>query len=110
MHPLGQSWLGEATRLGRRLATATAIVTAPVLDRFAVALPGTDAAITLRVAERIRTRFCTALADFDALRPPVSIGVAAHQAGEDADTLLQRADHALYEAKPASRDRVQLAR
>ncbi|MEN5118165.1 diguanylate cyclase [Luteimonas sp. TWI662] len=79
-------------------------------EEFVVALPGTDAATALQIAERIRTRFRTALADFDALRPTVSIGVAAHQAGEDADTLLRRADHALYQAKQAGRDRVQLAR
>ncbi|SBV37085.1 Ggdef domain protein [uncultured Stenotrophomonas sp.] len=35
-----------------------------------------------------------------------SAGVAQWQAGEAADTLLQRADHALYAAKQAGRDRV----
>ena len=38
-----------------------------------------------------------------------SAGVAQWRAGESADALLKRADHALYAAKQAGRDRVDVA-
>jgi diguanylate cyclase (GGDEF)-like protein len=44
------------------------------------------------------------------VRVTVSIGVAQLEAGEDFDTLLGRADAALYAAKQSGRNRVELAR
>lgn len=44
------------------------------------------------------------------LRVTVSGGIAASQSQESLEELLDRADHALYEAKNAGRNRVQLAR
>jgi len=81
-------------------------------EEFAVLLPGTDGAGAAIVAERL----CRGLADIRVALPrggelvlSVSIGVSALAAGDEhVDPLLSRADHALYEAKRAGRNRVAL--
>ena len=82
-------------------------------EEFAAILPGTDAAGALAVAERMR-------ASASELRIPhkhgvdsfvsCSIGVAStHPVAEQAaEQLLQAADHSLYEAKHAGRNRIVL--
>ena len=73
-------------------------------EEFAVLLPGTDDERARRVAERIRR-------DFHAAPWPdrpltVSIGVAECQPDDEEESLVPRADRALYAAKAAGRDRV----
>ncbi|MBN8506054.1 MAG: diguanylate cyclase [Burkholderiales bacterium] len=79
-------------------------------EEFAMLLPGADADTACRVAERVREQVqalpVPAPGLAEALHMTVSIGVAAWQAGDDADTLLARADAALYAAKQAGRNRV----
>jgi diguanylate cyclase (GGDEF)-like protein len=81
-------------------------------EEFAILLPETDVAGARCFAERL----CAAirLLRFDAgeqgFAVSASIGVAALAPGDDCfDTLLGRADAALYRAKGAGRDRVMLA-
>lgn len=66
----------------------------------------------VRVANRIRTAFARALADWDGAplrQPTLSIGVAeGNAASDELDTLLQHADEALYRSKRLGRDRVQV--
>lgn len=71
-------------------------------EEFLLVLPGGRAGIE-RVVDRIRAR----VRDEGLHDEPVtfSAGVAVHRPGEDADTLLARADAALYRAKAAGRDR-----
>ena len=78
-------------------------------DEFAVFLPAYSKAEAIQLGERIRT--CVAAHRFEkdgvVVRPTLSIGLSAYP--EDADTadgLLARADEALYRAKRAGRDRV----
>ncbi len=78
-------------------------------EEFALALPGTDLDGALHAAERLRlavvdTRLLTC-ANSDTMT--VSIGVVLVDPEEDLATALARADHALYEAKGAGRNRVQ---
>ena len=77
-------------------------------DEFAVLLEGSDEPPE-RVAERI-VRELRGLADADGRPVPVtaSIGIATHLPGlgrQDAEELLAAADHAMYEAKSAGKDR-----
>lgn len=79
-------------------------------EEFAMMLPDTDREQAQRVAERLRA----AMAERRPLGPEhrftVSIGVGLLQAEDDADDLLARADRALYAAKAAGRNRVQVDR
>ena len=77
-------------------------------EEFCVVLPGVDAATVRERAEAWRAR--CARTEHPTLHGPVrvtlSAGVADLRPGEDVDTLLGRADEALYAAKAAGRDRL----
>jgi len=79
-------------------------------EEFVLLLPGVDAAqaqaIVLRLLERVRT--ARPLPAIPALRYSTSAGLALHRPGEDLAQLYQRADRALYRAKSAGRDRLDL--
>lgn len=81
-------------------------------EEFAVLLPQTDAQRALEVAERLRGAIADTqvpLAQGLPLHFTVSIGVSTQtSAAENLDTLLSRADEALYAAKAQGRDRVRL--
>ncbi|MGE7468050.1 diguanylate cyclase [Bosea sp. NPDC003192] len=80
-------------------------------DEFVAILPHMATKDAVRVANRIRTAFGRALADWDgmALQPTLSIGVAeGDAAGDELETLLEHADEALYRSKRLGRDRVQV--
>lgn len=78
-------------------------------EEFVLALPSTDLAGACSVAERLRGEI-EHLEVFDAAgeRLPVtaSIGVASRRPGESFELLVGRADHAMYAAKSAGRNRV----
>lgn len=82
-------------------------------EEFAVILPGTD----MKAAEVLAQRICSRLAGVplrigtQQVYVTVSMGIAAiHPADLTADTVLSRADGALYQAKDAGRNRVAVAR
>jgi two-component system cell cycle response regulator len=80
-------------------------------EEFVVILPRTAGDVACLAAERLRRCICASPFHAPGLAMPldvtVSIGVASTEAGEDtAETLLKRADEALYEAKRAGRNRV----
>lgn len=74
-------------------------------EEFLVVLSATTADQAIMVSERIREQIqqpsCTPVR-----RVTTSIGTASHTPGEQLDTLLLRADVALYQAKQAGRNRV----
>lgn len=73
-------------------------------EEFAILLPDTDKNSALAAAERIRTAI---EGDEWKLRPiTVSIGMAITANANDSETLVERADQSLYEAKRQGRNRV----
>ncbi|WP_029008003.1 diguanylate cyclase [Azospirillum halopraeferens] len=79
-------------------------------EEFVILLPQTTAAAGRAVAERLRAAVDTlAVAAQPPLRLTASIGVAERVAQEGFDSVLSRADAALYAAKAAGRDRVATA-
>lgn len=73
-------------------------------EEFGVVLPGCSTSLAARVAERLRSQ--VELADTQ-VPVTVSAGVATYPVhGDDAQSLLESADFALYAAKRAGRNRV----
>lgn len=80
-------------------------------EEFGVFLPNSDAAGAVAVAERLRAMLAASPAYGDTAQPvrmTVSIGVALATENEAADTVLQRADEAMYLAKQRGRNRVEI--
>jgi two-component system cell cycle response regulator len=79
-------------------------------EEFVVVMPETDLRAAATVAERLRASvavepfFIHASSEHTPIT--ISIGVAVAQLGDTVDTLLQRADDALYQAKNNGRNRV----
>lgn len=79
-------------------------------EEFAVVLPETTIEAGLQIAERLREtveKSSFVFHDSPAIRFTVSIGASPLQAGDNLDSLLARADDALYRAKRAGRNRVE---
>lgn len=72
-------------------------------EEFAILLPDTDQASALAVASRIRSAIENG--DWKLRAITVSIGLAISRSAQENETLLERADHALYEAKHQGRNR-----
>jgi diguanylate cyclase (GGDEF)-like protein len=109
-HLAGDAVLREAAR--RMLGTARPydLVGRYGGEEFLIVLPGCDAAEALRFGERLRERIAAPVADGPArIAVTVSLGVAAQDGPADAAVLLRAADEALYRAKLAGRNRVELA-
>ncbi|MCW2241639.1 GGDEF domain-containing protein [Azospirillum canadense] len=77
-------------------------------EEFAILLPETGLSQAREVAERLRQSIAAAsifAPDGQALAVTASMGIAALGAGDLLDSLLSRADHALYQAKECGRNR-----
>jgi two-component system cell cycle response regulator len=79
-------------------------------EEFVVLMPETDAARAYEVADRLRKRvestpFKISHAEGE-IRKTVSIGFSTFESADTPEKLLQRADHALYEAKNTGRNKV----
>lgn len=77
-------------------------------EEFLLVLVDADGAAAQRVAERLaeRARNLHVPGSAPDGRLTVSIGIAEFRAGEAVETVIQRADRALYAAKSAGRDRI----
>lgn len=79
-------------------------------EEFVVIMPRTGGDIACLAAERLRRSICAAPFQMtrlgQSLEVTISVGVAAAEPGDDADSVLKRADEALYEAKTGGRNRV----
>ena len=109
-HDVGDRVLAE---LGQRLRANLRGVDVPCRiggEEFLIALPDTDVAGACEVAERLRRAVLTG--PFNDAEPQpwsltVSIGVAGVESSSDTlETVLKRADEALYRAKREGRNRV----
>ena len=81
-------------------------------EEFVVAMPGAGLAEARSAAERLRKSVSDTgfdLEDGSSVPVTISIGVAQLNAGETCQSLLRRADTALYEAKTEGRNRVEAA-
>jgi diguanylate cyclase (GGDEF)-like protein len=79
-------------------------------EEFALVLPGTDMEGALQAAERLRCAIAAAVlpTSGNQYSMTVSIGVVVIDPNEHINSALARADHALYAAKSAGRDRVEI--
>jgi diguanylate cyclase (GGDEF)-like protein len=79
-------------------------------EEFALVLPGTDLDGAVLAADRLRRAIAAAplAVSGDAYSMTVSIGVVVIDPNEHINSALARADHALYAAKSAGRDRVEV--
>ena len=108
-HPAGDLILRETGRIIRSCCRDSDIAARYGGEELAILLPGTPPQTALEVAERIRK----AIEDHvfatkeEELKITVSIGLAGLQAQDTRDSLLGRADKALYEAKKSGKNRVE---
>ncbi|MGD9979376.1 MAG: PleD family two-component system response regulator [Hyphomonadaceae bacterium] len=110
-HDIGDSVLREfATRLGSNTRPSDFACRFGG-EEFVVVMPRTPGDIACLAAERLRRSICASPFIIPGLPTPlevtISIGVAFTEGGEDTpESLLKRADEALYEAKRDGRNRV----
>lgn len=76
-------------------------------EEFVVVVPGVALPGAMELAERLRQATLSGPLPPPLTRLSISLGVAEHRPGDTADTLLQRADAALYRAKQQGRNRVE---
>ena len=77
-------------------------------EEFVILASGSDGEMARQAAEKLGAAI--GLAVFDAVGTiTCSFGIAQHARGDSAETLIVRADHALYRAKMNGRNRVELA-
>jgi diguanylate cyclase (GGDEF)-like protein len=79
-------------------------------EEFVVLLPGATRDDARAVAERIQTLLVDELAGAHLAPFTVSIGIAATDHAESIGEVIRAADHAMYDAKTAGRDRIVTAR
>jgi two-component system cell cycle response regulator len=110
-HLAGDEVLEEIATLVRRKVRDTDIVGRYGGDEFIIILPKTALASSWVVAERLRSTVEKAEMKDSAgsvFCVTVSQGLAGWERGEDATSLISRADEALYKAKAKGRNRVQI--
>jgi diguanylate cyclase (GGDEF)-like protein len=73
-------------------------------EEFLICATATPLAAAMELAERVRSAV-SACPMPHGRQVTISLGVTPCEPGDDVNTLLQRADRALYEAKAAGRDR-----
>lgn len=107
-HPAGDKALQAVAARLRAVARRDDVVGRYGGDEFVVVLKHASLATARRIAERLREGVGRAAVDIGGRRMHVTLsaGVAATANGEDAESLLARADAALYQAKHAGRNRV----
>lgn len=92
-------------RLGQVIAESLRVNDVPCRyggEEFTIILPETSGEQATVVAERVRARFAGEIfqpTPQDTVRKTVSIGVTQYRAGESGQSLLERADQNMYEAK-----------
>lgn len=102
-HQAGDEVLRETAGLLRAAVRPGDLVARYGGEEFVILLPGADAAAARRVGERVLDAFRGK--DWP-LRPvTISIGAAVMRPGDAPDSLLRRADAALYRSKQDGRDR-----
>jgi diguanylate cyclase (GGDEF)-like protein len=107
-HPMGDLVLKGVSKVIRETLRDIDIPARYGGEEFAVVLPGTDSAGAKHIAERLRKAVMgkTFSADNRSFGVTISLGIATSPADAKAkETLLEKADQALYEAKHGGRNR-----
>jgi diguanylate cyclase (GGDEF)-like protein/PAS domain S-box-containing protein len=110
-HAAGDMVLIAFTRLAQNLLRRSDLLGRLGGEEFAILLPDTNAAGAQELAERLRQTVVESPVETPAgiVHYSISIGIALFARGDqDADILLARADHAMYQAKHNGRNRVVL--
>lgn len=110
-HDVGDEALRLLTTICQREIRATDTIARYGGEEFVLLLPDANIATAKAVVERVRRALAEAPVTVNEQRIPltVSVGLAERKAEEALDTLLRRADEAVYEAKRAGRNCVVLA-
>ncbi|SDE74426.1 diguanylate cyclase [Rhodospira trueperi] len=112
-HPAGDAVLVDLARIGTACLRSTDHLGRVGGEEFAILLPETDRDGAITFAERLLADIRAARVDIGGEAPlsyTVSIGIALISAETDShETLVQRADQALYAAKSQGRDRWAMA-
>jgi two-component system, cell cycle response regulator len=109
-HPAGDDALRQLADRALRGVRSIDLVARLGGEEFVVVMPETDLHAGVMVAERLRQSVATEPFLIHAIGErrtvTISIGVAVAAPGDTVDTLLRRADDALYEAKNSGRNKV----
>ncbi|MBD3866815.1 MAG: GGDEF domain-containing protein [Acidobacteria bacterium] len=110
-HPEGDNLLREFAKVVRSNLRPGDLACRYGGEEFVIAMPGADAAASLRAAERIRAAIEAHPFPHQESQPSGSLtisgGVSAYPMdGNDGDELIRHADEALYEAKRTGRNKV----
>jgi diguanylate cyclase (GGDEF)-like protein len=111
-HAAGDAVLRHVALHGQAVLRCTDLFGRYGGDEFVAVLPETDLLTAAAIAERLRVAVGEPTPGLPEGLPPVSvsIGVAAVAAGcQSVDELIAQADHALYNAKHAGRNRTRVA-
>jgi diguanylate cyclase (GGDEF)-like protein/PAS domain S-box-containing protein len=108
-HERGDQVLIEAATRIARSVPADTVVGRLGGDEFLAARPYADEASTCDIARAIVDALRAPLVDLPDRRIGGSVGVAWSREGEDLDSLIRRADVAMYEAKCADSDHIVVA-
>ncbi|RRQ24353.1 diguanylate cyclase [Guyparkeria sp. SCN-R1] len=104
-HRAGDAVLREFVDVLRRNCRQTDILGRWGGEEFLIIAPHADKATLLTLAEKLRTAIeATTFRDVE--RVTTSIGASVYQRGDNPDTLIKRADDALYDAKRQGRNTV----
>ncbi|MGE0786676.1 MAG: diguanylate cyclase [Sandaracinaceae bacterium] len=108
-HAAGDEVLRQVVSVARASLRSVDVVVRRGGEEFVAILPGATREEAAGIAERVRARIAGRLVRLSmglALRQTASIGVATWNHRESAGELEARADHAMYRAKRAGRNRV----
>ncbi len=110
-HPVGDKVLVEVSRRMRSGLRDVDSIGRYGGEEFLLLLHGSSLDVAKQVAERIRQHVSGQPINLQGLevRVTLSLGVSEARLGDSAETVIARADQALYAAKAAGRDRVEVA-
>ncbi|HUQ70787.1 MAG TPA: GGDEF domain-containing protein, partial [Planctomycetaceae bacterium] len=105
-HAVGDQVLVDLARLLQQETYSGEVVGRYGGEEFIVLCPDTTLDDAVRRAERLRNAIRTAkIANVDRLRVTASFGVSQAEPGDSVESVLRRADKALYSAKQTGRDK-----